>query len=100
MIVHAVEKHSAPDDHLATSPHCRVVEPASGRVVRAHGRPAVRAWIIPPTGVQIARVAESAPDGHFAAGPYGGLTNSANGRVNSAYCRPTILARIVPSSSI
>ena len=43
---------SAPDDHFAAGPHCRVTVSASGRVGGAGGCPTVRAGIVPPAGVR------------------------------------------------
>ena len=42
---------SAPHDHFATGPHCRVKLSACGRVGGADGCPGVRAGIISPAGV-------------------------------------------------
>ena len=60
---------SAPDDHFAAGPHCRVKVSASGRVGGAGGCPTVGAGIVSPAGVQKAADDHSAPDDHFAAGP-------------------------------
>ena len=45
---------SAPDDHFAAGPHCRVTVSARGRVGGAGGCPTVGAGIISPAGVQMA----------------------------------------------
>ena len=43
---------SAPDDHFAAGPHCRVIRSGSGRVGGAGGCPTIRAGIVSPAGVQ------------------------------------------------
>ena len=43
---------SAPDDHFAAGPHCRVNVAAGGRVGGAGGCPTVRCRIVAPAGVQ------------------------------------------------
>ena len=43
---------SAPDDHFAVGPDCRVTVSASGRVGGAGGCPAIGAGIVSPAGVQ------------------------------------------------
>ena len=47
---------SAPDDHFTAGPHCRVIFSGSGRVGGAGGCPTIRAGIVSPAGVQIARL--------------------------------------------
>ena len=61
---------SAPDDHFAAGPHCRVRGSAIWRVGGAGGCPTVGAGTVSPAGVEKAAVTEPAPDDHFAAGPY------------------------------
>ena len=43
---------SAPDDHFAAGPHCRVTISAIGRVGGAGGCPTIGAGIVSPAGVQ------------------------------------------------
>ena len=59
---------SAPDDHLATGPDCRVLVLGLGRVGGAGRGPTIRAWIVSPARVQIG-AGVSSPDDHLAAGP-------------------------------
>jgi hypothetical protein len=70
-IVHA--DSTAPEDHFATAPDCRVGDWGLRRV----GRPVATQLSVPgsyPPGVQIdANAPESAPDGHFAASPHCGV---------------------------
>jgi len=90
-------KKSAPDDHLAASPDCRVRAPHAWRVSSAGGCPTVCARIISPAGVQIVakRAGPSAPDDHFSSGPDRCVIRSAIGRVGGAGGCPTIGNRIV-----
>ena len=43
---------STPDDHFTTSPNCRVTTSGGRRVGRGSGRPAIRAGIVSPAGVE------------------------------------------------
>src|SRR5437660_12897792 len=60
---------SAPDDHLAAGPYCRVEFSASGCAGGAGGCPTVGAGIISAAGGKIAEAAIAAPDDYFAASP-------------------------------
>src|SRR5207248_4524779 len=53
---------SAPDDHFATGPHCRVIPSGSGRVSGAGSCPTIGAGIISPAGVKKVAAVTSAPD--------------------------------------
>ena len=90
---------SAPDDHFAAGPDCRVLLSGSGRVGGAGGCPTIGAGIVSPAGVQIAN-AVSAPDDHFAAGPHCRVTVSGSGRVGRAGGRPTIGVGIVSAAGV
>ena len=71
---------SAPDDHFAAGPDCRVNVSGSGRVDGgAGGCPTVRSGIVSPAGVQKCRCRIPAPDDHFAAGPDCRVTDRAAG---------------------
>src|SRR5207245_6418110 len=65
---------TAPDDHFAASPHCRVTASGSGaRVGNAGGCPTIRDRIISPAGVKRGierRIWSSTPDDHSTAGPH------------------------------
>src|SRR5882672_9566175 len=90
---------SAPDDHFAAGPHCRVTNsgrPAAG----AGGRPTVGAGIVSPTGVENEAAALSAPDDHLAPGPHCSMKESGSGRVSGADGCPTIGTGIVPAASV
>ena len=93
---------SAPDDHFAAGPHCRVSESGSGRVGRAGGCPTVGAGIV--SARRCSKTAEgavtSAPDDHFTAGPDCRVTDSGSGRVGGAGGRPTIGAGIVSAAGV
>ena len=43
---------TAPDDHFAARPNCRVVESGSGRIIGANGTPGIGSWIVSPAGAQ------------------------------------------------
>ena len=60
---------SAPDDHFAAGPDCRVTDSADGRVGGAGGCPTVGAGIISARRCSNTCRRRSAPDDHFAAGP-------------------------------
>ena len=51
--VRRVPLASAPDDHFAAGPDCRVSYSGSGRVGGAGGRPTIGAGIVSPAGVQV-----------------------------------------------
>ena len=95
-----VPRRSAPDDHFAAGPDCRVTISASGRVGGAGGCPTIRAGIVSPAGVQTAAAVKSAPDDHFAAGPHCRVTDSGSGRVGGAGGCPTIRAGIVSPAGV
>ena len=50
---HRRRRNSAPDDHFAAGPHCRVKASGSGCVGGARGRPTIGAGIVPAAGVQV-----------------------------------------------
>ena len=64
---------SAPDDHFAASPDCRVIGSGVGRIGGAGGCPSISAGVILPAGIKSAVGVGSAPDDHFAAGPHCGV---------------------------
>ena len=72
---------SAPNDHFAASPDCRVPETAIGRSRRGCGRPTVGDGIVSAAGVEIVGAAVATPHNHFAAGPYCGMFGPAFGGV-------------------
>ena len=52
---------SAPDDHFAAGPDCRVNVSGSGRVGGAGGCPAIRAGIVSPAGVKEVSITSCPP---------------------------------------
>ena len=62
-------RFSAPDDHFAAGPDCRMKSRAAG-AFGAGGCPTIGAGIVSPAGVKSMAVDLSAPDDHFTAGPY------------------------------
>jgi hypothetical protein len=91
--------NSAPNDHFAAGPHCRVIGSASGRISCADGCPTIRAGIVPPASGRIG-VEVSTPDDHFAAGPNCRVIGSARGCINGARGCPTVRAGIVSAAGI
>ena len=91
---------SAPDDHFAAGPDCRVTASARGRVGRAGGCPAIRAGVVSPASVLTAAAPISTPDDHFTAGPDCRVIDSGLGRVGRAGGCPTIRAGIVASAGV
>jgi hypothetical protein len=93
---------SAPDNHLAASPHRSVNLSGKGCVCNTSGYPTVGTTIVPAPVVKVhAGVAEDAtPDDHFAAGPYRCVRVSRRGGVGCAGSRPTIASRIVSAASV
>jgi len=90
-----ITEASAPDDHFATRPYCRMKPSGLGRVGGRGGCPTVRAGIIPATGVYNIGVVKPAPDDHFAAGPDCCVIGY-SGPINGAGSCPAIGARVVP----
>ena len=91
---------SAPDNHLATSPHRRVRRSGVGRIVGAGGYPSVGAGMISAPGVENGAVVGTAPDNHLAAGPDCRVIVSSSGRVGQAGGDPTIRAGIVSPAGV
>src|SRR5262245_45121136 len=89
------DRTSTPDDHFTASPHCCVIDSASGRVGSGGGRPIIRAGIVSPAGAKEGEAISSAPDDHFTASPYCRVTVSGCRCIGGAGGRPAICARIV-----
>src|SRR5436190_1302460 len=81
---------TAPNDHLAAGPHCRLVDSTHWRIGGARGCPTISARKVSPAGVRKVSVLvvdkNSAPNDHFAAGP--------------DRCRPTSRRRCVSRTSL
>jgi hypothetical protein len=86
MVIASVIEIPAPDNHLGTSPNCRVNSSANGRVNRGGFGPAVGAWVVSPAGVVEVETTNSAPNNHLATCPDGGVTTSADWRVGVSRC--------------
>ena len=98
IVLGIIEKGSAPDDHFAASPHCRLRVSPGGRAGGAGGRPTVGVGIVSPAGVQIVLGTiekESAPDDHVATGPHCRVNLSGGGCVDGAGRCPTVGAGII-----
>src|SRR2546430_13691297 len=92
---------SAPDDHLAASPHCCVLNSASGHVGEAGRCPTIGAGIISAASVKKSAAARaSAPDNHFAAGPDCCVNGSGTGRVGDTGSCPTVGGRIIFAAGV
>jgi len=96
-----ITEASAPDDHFAVCPDCRVKPSGLRRVGGGGGGcPTVRAGIIPATGVYNIGVVKPAPDDHFVAGPDCCVIGY-SGRISGAGCCPAIGARVVsPAATV
>ena len=88
-IENAAAVPSAPDDHFATGPDCRVKEASRRRVSRARRGPTI-VGIVSPATVQVTFVTIPAPHDHFAAGPHCAVAVSGAGCIGDARGRPTI----------
>src|SRR5206468_1207288 len=93
---------SAPDDHLAASPRCRVSESCSGRAGGGGGRPTVCVGIVSTSGVEkdLVDVVVAAPADHLAACLHCGLPISGIGRAGGAGGYPTIGAGVVSAAGV
>ena len=96
----AVAVISAPDDHFAAGPHCRV------SIVGQRARwwcwwlSNCRCWDCISRRCSKLRAIKSTPDDHFAAGPHCRVIDSGSGRVGGAGGCPTIGARIVSAAGV
>ena len=61
---------STPDDHVISSPDCRMPRPASGCIGYTGGSPIVSHRIISAARIKVVRDIVSAPDDHLTARPY------------------------------
>src|SRR6185369_4682954 len=94
---------STPNDHLTTSPHCRVGPPRIRGVGGACSCPTVRAGIVSPAvvvKVVTESVAASAPNDHFTASPHCRVIVSSGWFVSRAGGRPAIRAGIVSEAVV
>ena len=97
----AVIDGSAPDDHLAAGPYCRVQLSGSRGAGSAGSCPTVGDWIISAPGIQLAKwVVGPAPDNHLGASPYCCVTGSPNGWVGGTGRCPRIFGWVVPAASV
>ena len=93
---------SAPDNHLAASPHRSVLRIArTGALVSAGRRPTVRAGIVSTAAfLQLLYASDAAPNDHFAASPDCCVTVTTRRRVGSAGRRPVVRAGIISTASV
>ncbi len=91
---------SAPDDHFASGPNCRVTESGSRRVGDAAGSPTVGRWIVYSTGACLIGSTISTPHDHFSPRPSCRVNVSSGRRVGGARSRPTVGSGIVYPSGI
>ena len=92
---------SAPDDHFAAGPNCRVTNSARGRVGRGGRDPTVCVWIVSPAcfGV-LERLFDATPNYVFSPGPNRRVNLSRRRRVGDAGGCPTVAGRIESPSGI
>lgn len=92
---------TTPDNHLAASPHRRVVAPTTGHVGRACNCPAITAGIVSPTCVQrITKFILSTPNDHLTARPDRRVSKSRARSIGVACNGPTISAGIVSPAGV
>src|SRR5205823_2260460 len=90
----------SPDDHLTTTPYCRMRVSHRRRVSYAGGDPTVGAWIVSPTRVKLRSIVGSTPDDHFTAGPDCRVRISTRGRIDRAGDCPAVRCRIVSAARV
>src|SRR4029450_13372541 len=101
--VKTIKRISAPDDHFAAGPHCRVtVGSGFGRVGGTWSRPSVADRIVSTARIEqsVGAAITAAPDNHFAAGPDCCVPPSGSGRSDGAGGCPTVGAGVLPSAGI
>ena len=91
---------SAPDDHFAADPDCRVTESGSRHAGSTGGCPTVNAGVVSPASVYIVRAIISAPDNHLATGPDGRVLIPGRGRAAGARRYPTVGTRVISPAGI
>ena len=77
-----------------------MVRPTSGRIGRVSCCPTVSAWIVPATGIQIARTVVATPDNHFITSPDCGVRATSTGDIGLTCGRPNASDRIEPSTGV
>src|SRR5438128_2623414 len=93
--------HTAPDDHLAASPHRGVRVARRGGVDCAYRHPAIAARVVSAASIRIVeRRIDAAPHAHFAAAPDCRVSNSAERRADEASRRPTVRTWIVSAAGV
>ena len=93
--------YSSPDNHLVTSPDCRVKLPRNRRTGGADSCPTISAGIVSSARVQIAaKAVQSAPDDHLTAAPHCRVNVPASGRAGGAGGYPTVRAGIISSAGV
>jgi hypothetical protein len=93
---------SAPHNHPASSPHCRVNRSCGRRVGHASGCPSIRVGIVSPPCVKILRPIDirSTPGNHFTAGPDRSMLVSGIGRIYGIGSCPIIRTWVVSAAGI
>src|SRR5882724_9766099 len=75
---------SAPDNHLTTRPHCRVIDSGTWGAGGVESRPRVGREIVAAASVIAVADILSAPDNHLGSRPHRGVIASRCGRIESA----------------
>ena len=91
---------SAPDDHFAAGPDCRVIQSGQWARWSCWWLSNYPCWDCISRRCLKARDNLSAPDDHFTASPHCRVTESGSGRVGGAGGCPTIRARIVSPAGV
>ncbi len=91
---------SAPDDHLAATPHCCGKVAASGSAGGASGCPPISARVISAAAVKKGADVISTPDDHLTAGPDCRVISSTLGCVCRPGGCPTVGSRIISAAGV
>src|SRR5439155_1217089 len=91
---------ASPDDHLTTTPYCRMRVSPRRRVSYAGGDPTVCAWIVSPTRVKLVVIFDSTPDDNFTAGRDCGVRISTIRCVSRPCDCPAGRSRIISSAVV
>ena len=99
---------SAPDDHLAAGPHCRVIGPGVGHAGEAGGCPTVGAGIVSASGVERVKTRgrsatadpDPTPGDHLVAGPHCRVIFPDLGRAGGGSGCPSIHGGIVSPAGV
>ena len=95
-------KYSSPHNHFTASPYCCVTVSTVWHVVGTGRCPAIRAWVVSPSGVEISadEACLTARDDHFIIGPNRGVSSSRLWCITRAGRYPAVRARAISTPSV